>query len=236
MASSRHWTRGVRLMVLAAAVQLVGAPASFAATGIPATAIEPPVEQLQELSEIRVVGKRVARDVTAAEDAFFKLYNELNTDDLFDVHCGYASLNPHSMIMVRTCMPGYLADAHGRNNSMGIIDPVRCFNRSTQSGAYSNEGWSNSAIVAFLPGVSCGSPGAPTAQVAHSAHQQHRAEYARTVATVVQSDPRLQEMVAELAVLYDQMETVQRHYTDRRDADPSAARDVRFVHAGPRPR
>src|SRR5690606_28672554 len=52
----------------------------------------------------------LARRIEQAEDDFFQLYNALNRDDRFDVHCGDVALHAGSMIMRRTCMPGFVAD------------------------------------------------------------------------------------------------------------------------------
>jgi hypothetical protein len=48
------------------------------------------VNDATELPEVQVMGKRLyqmRQDIIRAEDQFFARFNELNTDDDFDVHC-----------------------------------------------------------------------------------------------------------------------------------------------------
>jgi hypothetical protein len=48
------------------------------------------VSESTELPEVQVMGKRLyemRQDIIKAEDKFFALFNELNTDDDYDVHC-----------------------------------------------------------------------------------------------------------------------------------------------------
>lgn len=49
-----------------------------------------PVSETTELPEVQVMGKRLyqmRQDIIKAEDKFFALFNQLNTDDDYDVHC-----------------------------------------------------------------------------------------------------------------------------------------------------
>ena len=68
------------------------------------------MEELVVLSEVWVRGKKLARRVADAEDRLFKAYNKVNKNNIYDVHCGFLKLQPDSMIMSRTCLPGYLSD------------------------------------------------------------------------------------------------------------------------------
>ncbi|MEO8313486.1 MAG: hypothetical protein ABI645_01715 [Pseudomonadota bacterium] len=70
-------------------------------------------EQTQELDEIWVNGKRLVDQITDAEDKFFPVYNKINKNNDFDIKCGYAYLNPDSLIMGRTCLPGFLGKDWG---------------------------------------------------------------------------------------------------------------------------
>ena len=72
---------------IAAAVE--AAPDAAPAGGNPAPTME--------LDEVWVHGKRLADRIEEAEDAFFGLYNELNDDDRFDVHCGLTILQRGSI-------------------------------------------------------------------------------------------------------------------------------------------
>src|SRR5690606_37366877 len=89
------------------AFALAGTAAAVQTTGDEAPGSDAP---MVELDEVWVHGKSLARRIEQAEDDFFRLYNALNRDDRFDVHCGAVALHAGSMIMRRTCMPGFVAD------------------------------------------------------------------------------------------------------------------------------
>jgi hypothetical protein len=82
-----------------------------------ATAADAAVASAEEevvLDEVLVRGKRLERIIVDAEDAFYRLYNELNKDDDYDVNCAYVNAdaaNPGSRITSRVCLPGFVADA-----------------------------------------------------------------------------------------------------------------------------
>lgn len=94
---------------LAALLAATAAPAAAAADAAVA-----PVEEDVVLDEVLVRGKRLERIIVDAEDAFYRLYNELNKDDDYDVNCAYVNVNadnPGSRITSRVCLPGFVADA-----------------------------------------------------------------------------------------------------------------------------
>lgn len=67
----------------------------------------------QVLDEAVVSGTRLwnlREDVIKADNAFYALFNELNTDDDFDVHCRTERLKGLH-ITRRMCRPGYLEEA-----------------------------------------------------------------------------------------------------------------------------
>lgn len=76
------------------------------------TASEPAVAE-QVLDEVVVSGTRLwnlRQDVIKADDAFYALFNQLNQDDDFDMHCRDERLiGLH--ITKRMCRPGYLEAA-----------------------------------------------------------------------------------------------------------------------------
>lgn len=86
----------------------IAAEASVAGE-VASVATPPAVEDLIELDEVWVRGKSLTRLIEEAENALFARYNELNTNDSYDVHCGDAVLYRGSLIMTRTCVPGFLA-------------------------------------------------------------------------------------------------------------------------------
>jgi hypothetical protein len=118
-------------------------------------------EQAQDLDEVTVMGKRLYQmreDLVAAEERFFALYNELNTDDAYDVHCVFeAPLG--TRLKRRVCRPGFIERAQEQE--------VRAF-----------------ITGEFAPSV-------------HLVEQERRAEYRKTMADVVNSDPRLLRLLLE---------------------------------------
>jgi hypothetical protein len=66
-----------------------------------------------ELDEVQVVGKRLYQmreDIIKAEEKFYALYNELNTDDDYDVHCTM-EVPTGTRFRYRTCKTVFLAKA-----------------------------------------------------------------------------------------------------------------------------
>ncbi len=106
-------------LTLVAALCLAGTAVSLAADAPAAssptapTQAQSPPEQLEELDEVVVRGRRLQEDIVKAEDNFYKLYNQLNKNDDYDVNCTYLNNpdNPGSKIKVRMCIPGFVADA-----------------------------------------------------------------------------------------------------------------------------
>lgn len=114
----------VSLVVALLMVRMVGAAAGEGAAGavIPVTPLvavganaEPSTRegQLQELDEVIVRSKRLAVVIEEAEDNFFKLYNQLNKDDEYDVSCPRLNLSADagSRVNTRLCLPGFVATA-----------------------------------------------------------------------------------------------------------------------------
>ena len=67
----------------------------------------------EQLDEVVIEGKRLyqlRKEIVAAEDRFFKLYNELNKDDDYDVQCANEA-NTGSRIKQRVCKPVFFSNA-----------------------------------------------------------------------------------------------------------------------------
>lgn len=84
--------------------------AQIAVAEDPATAAIPE----SEVEEIVVVGQRTLSSlrakVVAAEDHFYDVFNELNDDDRYDIHCeNFAPLG--TRIKARRCVPRFVDDA-----------------------------------------------------------------------------------------------------------------------------
>lgn len=96
------------------AAQVIGLLAGLC--GIPGMAIEAaaPSGQDEAIEEITVIGQRslisLRLETSAAEDVMFGLYNELNTDDKYDIVCR-TDTRVFSHIKGKSCRPEYAWDA-----------------------------------------------------------------------------------------------------------------------------
>ena len=102
---------GVLLLVLAAGVAGAAVqPSPDAAAG---TRSEVAAGQLEELDEVHVRGTRLwqmRREIVSFEDRIYARYNELNTNDDFDVNCGREA-RLGTRIAQRVCRVQYYEDA-----------------------------------------------------------------------------------------------------------------------------
>jgi hypothetical protein len=182
------------------------------------------VDPLEELEVVWVHGKSLANRITDAEDEFFALYNKVNRNNKFDVRCGYMSLTRDSMIMVRTCVPQFLAN-YSRGASGFTINTVPRF-ASTFGGydgygssyGYSGRGYDihgnnsyNYGSYGYVSGRNYAYAPPPDLMAMH-----YRQDYAKNVIDVIYSDPGLLEKAKGLAVLYKEMETMQGRYRELR--------------------
>jgi hypothetical protein len=98
-------------LALSAALALA-APGAMAQQASPsAQPAAQPGEELEELAEIEVRGKRLRDEIADAEDVFYQLFNQVNKDDDYDTRCVALALEKNSRITTRTCIPGFVADA-----------------------------------------------------------------------------------------------------------------------------
>lgn len=237
----------------------VAIAADASAPGEAASIPTPPaVEDLVELDEIWVRGKSLGRLIEDAEDAFFARYNELNTNDKYDVFCGDLALSRGSMIVTRTCVPGFIAD-NSRSRLVSarssftpplMTQQPMCYGSPTVSegGLYFEGGCYGSVDTrdpTYYGGAGYwdtyyesfgGLPAGQTALVSSSLLEleatHRRQEYADTVLKVIQGDGQLQDMAQELARLYGDMELAQQRYQQVRK-ERSEARPRNY---GPRAR
>ncbi|HYP79338.1 MAG TPA: hypothetical protein VEQ17_03560 [Steroidobacteraceae bacterium] len=107
----RFWHRATRAFAVAALLASGGVAA--AADAVPEAAAEAaaPLKTSSraqpnvELDEVQVISKRLSemrQDIVKVEDRFFALYNELNTDDDYDVHCE-SDVPTGTLLAYRTC-------------------------------------------------------------------------------------------------------------------------------------
>lgn len=98
------------LMQLAAGVAIAQDSAhSSAAANPPQIA----AESAMELEEVEVIGKKLhqlQRELVEAQDRFYALYNELNTNDDFDIHC-LMEARTGALIRKRECRLEFLMEA-----------------------------------------------------------------------------------------------------------------------------
>jgi hypothetical protein len=102
-------------VALASHAQAAPAPGKVAADTL--------VEYVQQRDEIRVRGRVQSEDIAAAEDDFFRLYNELNSNDQYDVNCGAMVLDAESMMMDRKCEPRFI-DGLSRKSTGFELDVI----------------------------------------------------------------------------------------------------------------
>lgn len=200
------------------------APLQAASQGSALPADAPPVEELTELEEVRVRGKLVANAVITVENRVFRLYNKLNKNNRFDVHCMDMRLNPDSLALQRTCLPEFVGyyPAATQVGIGGYYIPPPPFSHDTSMSSYGGSTFSYysppmSTFTAFPP-----APPIPAASVISSAQ---RTEYADNVLRVIRSDPQLLEMATELVGMYQEMDRVQAHFVKlrlERQADQAA--------------
>lgn len=209
----------------------------------------PAAAPLLQLDEVWVHGKRLADRIEAAEDDFFRLYNALNENDRFDVSCGLMALHAGSMILQRTCIPGFLAarvPVHRRANTYfrppERMSPPTCYPPVVvQDGAVYYEGGCYGAPMDTAYAMDryhndFASPAwAPAAGPIALEALHYREEYAQNVLTVIQSDPRLIEKATHLAALYAELESTQLQYRELKAATPLSW-SLRRPGGGPGPR
>src|SRR5690606_3586734 len=108
VAAKRLFTVTALLAGGLASLQVVAQTASVTRTNLtPPTA----VEDLLELDEVIVHGTNLRNRIVKAEDKFYKLYNQLNKDDDYDINCAYISLEQDTRIQDPWCAPSSYANS-----------------------------------------------------------------------------------------------------------------------------
>jgi len=182
--------------------------------------------QMQQLAEIQVRGKRLLTVIVDAEDDFFRLYDQLNHHDDYDIHCGYASLRPGSMIMQRTCMPDFLADA-----IPAASYPVTDYDAGGVA-CYGGGGTDLNGSM-FYSSPYCLSAPAPVVFVQPPPQlvlMERRKDYTNNMLDVINGNPGLRQKYDHLVGLYHELEATQQQYVRVRNASRPARKPV----AGPR--
>lgn len=200
-----------------------------------------------ELEEVWVHGKRLADRIEEAEDAFFGHYNALNEDDRFDVVCGLMALHSGSMIMQRTCVPGFLSASVSprMHHTVFYRPPVAsaptCYGPPTVTdGAVHFEGgcygtaWDTAGFLSSSYGIQPERPYVPEVLMSLQAIH-YRDQYADSVRTTIAGNAELSRKAVRLAALYEELESTQRQYRELKAAIPLKW-SFRRTGGGPGPR
>jgi len=159
-----------------------------------------------ELDEIWVRGETIAQRIEAAEDDFFALYNELNTNNRFDVSCGVALLDRDTMVFERRCAPEFAI-----TYAPTYYEPSQAYlDRSCFGGYNYLHSW-NSQFDRCVH-----TPGREV--VVNTVATRSRTDYQRNVFDVIQRHPQLQEKMDGLAGLYAEMEQAQKRFVELKPA------------------
>jgi hypothetical protein len=202
-----------------------GALAAEAAGATDATAAAPaPASRVEELGEIRVYGKRLAARIENAEDDFFKLYNKLNSNHDYDITCGDVALDPWSMILTRVCVPEFVAASAMHTLSMpGYYEPAPpgplCNSVQAMAGGTDASGhvyYQSATCTPLIPAIHYSSTLSSNSFFPVTVSEDFRKGYRDNVLAVMTGDPQLLAKGVDLALLYGEMESVQRGVAEAR--------------------
>jgi hypothetical protein len=214
--------RAIRALFVAT-LPCIGLPALAATTpttqAVPEATVVQPVPALQELDEVWVYGKSLARRIARAEDEFLYRYNQLNRKDDYRITCGHFTLDRGSMVMRRNCTPEFMRPAPGA--LLTRLGPDGCTRGSAIQTAFGSDGFAtgNCTVVAIarsrvsrLPPIS--SSGIPAATT------EQRKAYATNITKLMIGDDQLRAKGESLAVLYREFDEARQQYTSLREATP----------------
>lgn len=173
-----------------------------AAAEQPAAPAAAQAEAIEELDEVVVKGGRLFDQIVKAEDQFFKLYNELNTNDDFDTNCAFMNLDVDSRIEQRVCMPAFFADAKAEQIRFNVL--------CAEQTARDEEGQILSRGTCYEP---------PSAELIFFGRRE---AYVNNVLKVIGSDPRLQQIYQEVESLHAERESLSRKYDDLKAQEMAA--------------
>lgn len=234
------------LAALAAPAQAVEAPPA----GLPAESIQP-VEELVELDEVMVRGKLVANAIITTENIVFRMYNNLNKDNRYDIHCFDLQMNRYRLSMLRTCLPEFLSNYSSPRfypsvfaGGFGAVQPCggrsgvdsngNMFSMSScPSGGYSGAFGSFGTYATPY----YGNPATTSAPLALTGivPNERITGYKENLLRVLGSDPQLLEMANQLADMYREVDRIQARYLALQD-ERRAAQKARMAAARERAR
>lgn len=151
-------------------------------------------EELDELSEVVVTGERLYDRIVKAEDNFFALYNELNSEDDFDTNCASVPVEQDSRIEQRFCMPAFFADA--KAEQVRLSQYCLSLRDNDEDGNLRSQG-------------PCYEP--PSAEQLFFARRE---EYVKQVLATINSNSSLKRMYAEVEMLHRERAMLSKRYDD----------------------
>jgi hypothetical protein len=249
MKSLPHVATRIREAPLAAILLSVALTTPAAGAEVSATDSLQPVEELVELDEVKVRGRLVRNAVIRTEDLVFRLYNRLNRDNRYDVQCGDLPRTGDSLILRRVCLPEFLGDyanpfrlGPASFGSRAIFDTTpRCGGGNSGVAANGNmfsfascpTNLRTSLHTPLAYTSSADSPAVASPAAAISAEK--RAEFVQHMSRVLNSDPELKAMAAELADMYREVDRVQAQFV-KLLAERRAAQSAKMAAARERAR
>jgi hypothetical protein len=187
---------------------------------------------LEDLDEVLVRGQRVAIAIADLEDDYYKLYNKLNKDNNYDVHCSYLNTdpdNPGSSLRSRICMPEFVIDAmvdwnQGRCELQDFttldLNKNHVLSESEVAGSKEllNQFWEmdtdHDGRITYLEFTARAADEVPTACYTPPSPElvlmAGTDRWYKQMKKVTASDPRLQKMADNLGDLYGQLRVLQK--------------------------
>lgn len=240
-------------VALASALVIALIPVGGANAASPAEKAASP-QELDELDEIMVRGKRAAVAIADLEDDFYKRYNKLNKDSRYDMHCAYLNIdpdNPGSALQTRVCMPEFVSDAlsvwaRGRcdmrdfftldQNRDNALSPNEALADSELAHQYIALDANNDRRLTYVEWLDraaeiptqCYQPPEPELVLMEGSER-----WRKQMLQVTRSDPQLSEMAANLGGLYLELNSMQRRYNKLEKEIVSRTWDAKRVR-GPR--
>lgn len=247
-------TRLPRLALMLSAVLAIPAQAAEEASALPAAAASP-VEELVELDEVMVRGKLVANAIITTENIVFRMYNNLNKDNRYDIHCLDLQVNRYRLSMLRTCLPEFLSNYASPRFSPSVVGFGGGFGTMAQCGGGGRSGvdaQGNMYSMSSCPSVGYsgafggfgtyatshyGNPATVSAPLALSGivPNERITGYKENLLRVLGSDPQLLEMANQLAAMYREVDRIQARYVALQE-EKRAAQKARMAAARERAR
>lgn len=176
---------------------------------VAASADQPEPLDTEVVKGTRAQLDKMQQEMVKSEDAFFKRYNVLNTNDDFDMTC-YREARTGTKVRQRYCVPAYMKKALQAQSQSQAINLQQNFD-SSQRGTTFDAGGSSQMP---MPGAML-SAGAPplTTQASVSAQaliEARRKDFQQNMRDVVSRNPELIEMLRQRDELGKRYEATRR--------------------------